>query len=602
MRMRVLLILLSLFLWSCSPQVTLRGRSEPGIVNMDFYATQEKQAVVLPAHLVLEDRYFEDANQNQALDAGEEGILVVQVRNDGLGPGQLGVRLTPLGSTEHISYQRLQSGGSLPVQQSKMLRIPIRASEEVGNGTQEIRVEVTEDLSRSVLPFTFRFETRRLFVPEFRVILRDYDEGLFYAGNQPDGRIQAGEMTRVVANVQNLGGDAEEVVLAVENLSGDDVRYVRDLKGDSNNRFPLGNMASGDNRDIEFYFFTTPIFSREEVRFFLGVDESRKRFGTQDTLVFDIGQSVRTEDVLEVTGQQDGRTTMARIESGLIDIEEIPKNSKTQLGNGIAVIFGIEEYRYTFPAGYKVRDATTFYQYCRDVWGIPEERIVLRTDSDATKAEFDYVFEPMVTPNQGWLKKRLKDPNEAAEVDLFVFLGGHGFSDLSSGIPFLIPYDVRPEQTTNGVSLKTLYQTLGDYGTRSVTVFVESCFSGMSGYDRSGTEKLLAMNMNPVGLRLLKPMVRENTVVFAATSGDKPSSNRDDLKHGIFTYFVLKGMGGDADLSGDRQVTVEELFRYVRREVPRKALELPLDREQVPELLPAVEQLGERGTRVLVRY
>ena len=108
--------------------------------------------------------------------------------------------------------------------------------------------------------------------------------------------------------------------------------------------------------------------------------------------------------------------------------------------------------------------------------------------------------------------------------------------------------------------------------------------------------------MNPVFPVIEQPMIGPNMVVFAATSGKKPSNNRDDLKHGIFTYFVLKGLGGIADGNGDHAVSVEELFRYVEREVPRKAYEPPLDREQVPQILPSVERLGKRGRRVLVRY
>ena len=223
-------------------------------------------------------------------------------------------------------------------------------------------------------------------------------------------------------------------------------------------------------------------------------------------------------------------------------------------------------------------------------------------DSDATKAEFDYVFEPRDTPNQGWLKKRLRDPQEAAQTDLIVYLAGHGFPDFSTRSPYLIPYDVRPEQATNGVSLEKLYQTLSEFKTRSVTVFVESCFSGASGYDRSGAEQLLVLNTNPVIPVIEQPMIGPNMVLFTATSGDKPSSNRDDLRHGIFTYSVLKGLGGAADGNGDKAITVEELFRYIKREVPKKALESPLDREQVPELLPSVDRLGERAHRVLVQY
>ena len=603
MMLRTKITLVAYLLLSCSSsQVTFRGQSAPRIISMDSYVAKREAASVLPAHIVLQERYFEDANQNQVLDAEEEGVLVMKVLNDGLGAGKVTVRLTPLGSLDHIHYLRSLSLESLPVKESHTFRIPFQASGEVADGMQEIRVEVIEGFSRSVLPFTFRFETRRLFAPNFRVIVHDYDDGSFFNGNQPDGRIEAGEMVQVVANVQNLGGDAEGVKVRVESLSGDDVRYIRNIDGSPDSLFSLSEVSSGENRDLEFFFFTAPIYSRQEVQFALTVEEARGRFGRIDTLTFEIGQSIRKEDILDVPGSPEERKAILPVESGLIDIERIPQHSKTRLDNGIAVIFGVEEYRHTFPAAYKMRDAATFYQYCRDVLRIPEDRILLRTDIDATKAEFDYVFEPKDTPSQGWLKKRLHDPQEAEKVDLFVYLGGHGFPDLSTGKPYLIPYDVRPEQTTNGVSLEALYQALGDMGTRSVTVFVESCFSGASGYDRSGRAKLLALNMNPVGLHILQPTVSENMVVFTATSGDKPSNNRDDLKHGIFTYFVLKGLGGTADLDGDARITVEELFRYVRKEVPHKALESPLDREQIPELVPALERLGERGTRELVRY
>jgi uncharacterized caspase-like protein len=278
------------------------------------------------------------------------------------------------------------------------------------------------------------------------------------------------------------------------------------------------------------------------------------------------------------------------------------RRASTQFPNGIAIIIGVEEYSHTFPATYKGRDAQAFYRLCHDVLGIPSGRILLRTNSDATKAEFDYIFEPRETANQGWLKKRLRTAAAASEADLIVYLAGHGFPDMATGTPYFIPFDVRPEQATNGIALAALYRTLGDFGTRSVTVFVESCFSGVTGYRAGGQREALARNMNPVGLRLLQPTVATNTVVFAATSGDSPSSNRDDLAHGIFTYYVLAGLQGAADANADDDITVAELFDYLRLEVPRKALQAPLDREQIPEILPRVERLGARAEFTLVGY
>jgi outer membrane protein assembly factor BamE (lipoprotein component of BamABCDE complex) len=551
---------------------------------------------------VLDERVFAEANGNKVLDADEMGELTLQVRNDGLGAGKVSVRLTPLSLATDLRFKRYTDVGIIPVQGMLSIKIPIEATAQVEDGLREIRVEIVEEYSRSTLPFTVAFQTSRRVKPELRVIVREYDDGRFFSGNTPDGLIQAGEMIKVVANVQNLGGEAAAVLVEVKTDAKEDIRYTRDLQGNWDSHFALGRLATGENRDLVFYFFTTPVFTDPKVHIQLEISTAQRLFVAAEKLTFDIGQSVETADVLAVEAVRQQQTAFDLIQAETIDIEQIPQKSKTRLEHGLAVIFGIERYKHTFDANYKTRDATTFFQYCRDVLGIPEGRILLRVDSDATKAEFDYVFEAKDTPNQGWLKKRLRDPSIAAQTDLIVYLAGHGFPDLASGHPYLIPHDVRPEQTTNGVALQELYQILGSYGARSVTVFVESCFSGASGYDRSGSEKLLALNMNPVFPMIEKPMVGPRMAVFTATSGQTASSNRDDLKHGIFTYFVLKGIGGAADGNGDKGITIGELFRYLEREVPRKALEPPLDREQVPSLFPSLERLGDGAEHVLVQY
>jgi hypothetical protein len=605
MRMiRLQVFLLFTAVAGCNYQVKVSGHSQPAR-PYDLIATvrgTESPTPVagLPANIDLTSRSFEEPSGNRALDAEEEGALLLQLRNDGLGAGSVVVRLTPVASLDHIVFSRSVRVGILNVGESVTVRIPIAADINVTDGTQELRVEVIEEYNHATIPFVLSFETRRLVAPEFRVIVRDADDGHFFSGNTNDGLIQAGEMVQVVANVQNVGGLGEHVEVQIE-VMGEGVSYARDLDGSPDTSFRLGEMTRGESRDVGFFFFTTPVFAGPNVTIVVNVREARGRFGKQDTLSFAIGGSVTTEEVLAVQATQLPSGPLEFVETALVDIEDVPQDSRTHLEDGIAIIYGIEEYRHTFPATYKNRDAAYFYRYCREVLRIPEERIYLRTDSDATKGDFDYVFEPRATTNQGWLKKRLRDPAEAAKADVFVYLAGHGFPDLATNQPYLIPYDIRPEQASNGLQLERLYETLSEFGARSVTVFVESCFSGASGYDRGGKEQLLALNMNPVFPVMEQPMIGPRTVVFAATSGKSPSSNRDDLKHGIFTYFVLKGLGGAADSDGDKAVTVAELFRYLEKEVPRKALEPPLDREQIPQLLPSIGALGERD-RILVRY
>ena len=52
----------------------------------------------------------------------------------------------------------------------------------------------------------------------------------------------------------------------------------------------------------------------------------------------------------------------------------------------------------------------------------------------------------------------------------------------------------------------------------------------------------------------------------------------DYAKHGLFSYYLMKGMEGDADSNKDRKITSGELHNYVLANVSR------LQSNQTPEL------------------
>ena len=78
------------------------------------------------------------------------------------------------------------------------------------------------------------------------------------------------------------------------------------------------------------------------------------------------------------------------------------------------------------------------------------------------------------------------------------------------------------------------------------------------------------------------------------TFGKEISSAWPEKKHGLFSYYLMKGMRGDADANSDKQITVGELGDYVKENVSDMAFEL--DREQTPGL----KTLDEG--KVLIRY
>ena len=74
-----------------------------------------------------------------------------------------------------------------------------------------------------------------------------------------------------------------------------------------------------------------------------------------------------------------------------------------------------------------------------------------------------------------------------------------------------------------------------------------------------------------------------NVTVLAAAAGNQVSSDYDRTKHGLFTYYLLKGMRGEADTTKDGWIDLAELSNYVRDKVRSTAVS-ELNREQTPVL------------------
>ena len=81
--------------------------------------------------------------------------------------------------------------------------------------------------------------------------------------------------------------------------------------------------------------------------------------------------------------------------------------------------------------------------------------------------------------------------------------------------------------------------------------------------------------------------------VLAASTGSQISSDYDNAKHGLFTYYLLRGMRGEADKNGNGSIELGELYDYVKINVSEKA-SLELNRDQTPVLLPSADTAPDR--------
>ena len=104
---------------------------------------------------------------------------------------------------------------------------------------------------------------------------------------------------------------------------------------------------------------------------------------------------------------------------------------------------------------------------------------------------------------------------------------------------------------------------------------------------------MLIANARPIVIRPLAQSVPSNVTVISAASGSQISGAIEEKEHGLFTYYVLKGLGGEADANKDTLLKMNELSDYVSTNVREQAA--LSGREQTPELQ------GD-ADRVLVRF
>jgi tetratricopeptide (TPR) repeat protein/uncharacterized caspase-like protein len=254
--------------------------------------------------------------------------------------------------------------------------------------------------------------------------------------------------------------------------------------------------------------------------------------------------------------------------------------------NAVAVVIGNKTYRNEdIPdVKYAARDAQTVKKYLTRTLGVGEENVIYV--ENATAAALTRIFGTADDP-EGQLHNWVKP----GESEVFVYYSGHGAPSPESGQAYLVPSDANPNYLSqNGYPARQLYGNLAKVPAKSVTLMLEACFSGVS---EGGA---VLQRASPVELSVENPvMALDDGLAFTAGAADQIASWYPEKKHGLFTYFFLKGLRGPADWNGDRAITSAEMGQYLTEKVPYRARRM-YNREQTPQVV------GQTKNRVLVRY
>lgn len=246
---------------------------------------------------------------------------------------------------------------------------------------------------------------------------------------------------------------------------------------------------------------------------------------------------------------------------------DVPPVAGSSRPDGIAVVIGIEEYQYVSDATYAYNDAEVFREYLAESLGFHKSRIRLISNRQATLGEMRRLL-----GRDGWLARNVR----RGESEVVVFFSGHGIPDPKTGQTGILPSDIDPNYSI-GFPLVELYEALEQLGARSVVVFLDACFTGE---DREHGMLLTDTR----GFRRVppEPSTSKNFSVLSAAGMGQYSGAAREVQHGLFTYYVLRGLRGEADSNADRTIDSGELADFVGHSVAQEAA--MKGREQVPEL------------------
>ena len=235
--------------------------------------------------------------------------------------------------------------------------------------------------------------------------------------------------------------------------------------------------------------------------------------------------------------------------------------------DAVAIIVGVENYNKLPMASFAANDASEFRAYATRFLGIAPGNVKLLVDSQAQRADILLAF-------KYWLPARVN----TGRTDVYVFFSGHGVMQETANLPYWLPFDVNTDLLEDtAVSQTALLTQLNQLGAKSVTVFLDTCFSGTN---RSG--QVLTAQQRGVSIKKTSGALPAMTNVLSAGSRTQSAYGDANLQHGVFSFYLLKGMAGAADSNRDKLISLGELADYVSSQTSRHAL--GMQKIQEPQL------------------
>lgn len=482
---------------------------------------------------------FSEPSGNNILDAGEDGTLTVKIINKGKGTAY-DVRVKPRSNRRApwLSLPSERSAGTIKPGKSKSVQLYFNGGLKLPTTTAEIKVEVLEANGFDADPVLIRFPTLEFKKPKLAV------SEVVIGGS---GVVKKGEMTELSVTVTNEGEGEARKAAAKLDLGSPDIFPGGDTV------LSLGILKPGESKKASFQFFINKRYKGGKTLPISLTLTAAKGGGTRKRpLRLALGETAPSLRTVVVKGREPARRVVR--DEGPENVDDPPRSRTRRNKDAYAVVIGIEKYRDVPGVDFASRDAETMKRYLTRAMGYDERNVILLQNQRATKTDLEKYL-------GRWLRNQVSKKSR-----VFIYYAGHGAPNPATGKGFLIPYDGDPSYTEDtAYPIDKLFGTLAKLPTRDVTVVLDACFSG------AGGRSVLAKGARPLVMSVKKAPVGRNTVLLTASSGDQISTYFPEARHGLLTYYLLKGLRGAADADKNKRVTTRELFDYVRPHVEREA-------------------------------
>ncbi|HEU4683825.1 MAG TPA: hypothetical protein VFS39_04920 [Nitrospira sp.] len=377
----------------------------------------------------------------------------------------------------------------------------------------------------------------------FRVIIRDENRNQI---------LHTGEMISVEVEVKNEGpGHAKGVEILVSGRS----ELVEQIPG----VLPVGDIPAGEVKRVSVEGKIGTVKESMQTELMLALRSLSPSDRLPSPKKFLVVMMPETEP---------------RAQALPVDVDELPKRSgRLKQPKAVGIAIGIGQFRDGDIARvrFAAHDADVVATYWQGVLGIPPERVRRLTDSHALKSDLADLLEE-------WLPKHV-DP---ATV-LYLYVSGRGVVEGTTGAVSLLPFDGAVGPHPRMYSLRRLHEALIKAPLQRAIVILDLSLELLPQEDQSDRKEPVQPVWEP------ESPTKDKIMWMIGNRSVQDAHAYDVGQHSLFTYEVLKGLGGAADYDKDGTILAGELCIYAKGQVVTTAKEL-FGNEQEPLCIPGPGQ------------